>query len=270
MTDPRDKRDGDPPGPGRRGVLRGVGLRRGGVLWGRLRGLAAVPARQLRPAAGGRRCTGTSPAGRSSASRRNGSAFHLGKLPPSSRWALAHSVPFLILTDVCAAGPARIRPLATATLGPGRHRESCAIASTTSTEPSAPPSAMRAHRLAVGGRLRQQYPDPWPGLRWNRCRAAELGKKAGPHLVRGAPRRIAAASAGGGSALQPPQSTSSQDRRGLQRPLRTRSTWTPCRPSAGGGPPDDAANNGGPLAPTPRHQPDHLVRTRKLSQADAA
>jgi hypothetical protein len=28
MTDPRDKRDGDPPGPGRRGVLRGVGLRR--------------------------------------------------------------------------------------------------------------------------------------------------------------------------------------------------------------------------------------------------
>jgi hypothetical protein len=28
MTDPRDKRDGDPPGPGRRGVLRDVGLRR--------------------------------------------------------------------------------------------------------------------------------------------------------------------------------------------------------------------------------------------------
>jgi hypothetical protein len=30
MTDPRDKRDGDPPGPGPRGVLRGIGLA-GGV-----------------------------------------------------------------------------------------------------------------------------------------------------------------------------------------------------------------------------------------------
>jgi hypothetical protein len=60
MTDPRDKRDGDPPGPGRLGVLWGSDLA-GGVLTRRAHVFVVFllsPARQLCPAAGGRGVVG--------------------------------------------------------------------------------------------------------------------------------------------------------------------------------------------------------------------